>query len=252
MGIAALILGIIGALSGIVPFLFWVAGILGVIGLVLGFVGISRAQRGEATNGTMALWGTIISAVAMAVSIVGLVIFAGVFAAVSEGSSTEADSTASPATVTSTAAQAEVTAPTAAETPAPAQAEETASTVAEEVDVYKLEVGDCLGDVPEEGEFSTVPTVPCSEPHSEEVYAALTLPDEDGDFPGIETTEAQADELCFAEFADFVGISYEESVLDFTYFYPTEETWRDGDRLVTCTIYDPGKEVTGSLRGAKR
>jgi hypothetical protein len=33
LGIAALILGIIGALSGLIPILFWLAGILGVIGL---------------------------------------------------------------------------------------------------------------------------------------------------------------------------------------------------------------------------
>jgi hypothetical protein len=79
LGIAALILGIIGALSGLIPILFWLGGILGVIGLILGFVGRGRAKRGEATNGTMALWGIITSAVALVLSIVGLVIVIGAF-----------------------------------------------------------------------------------------------------------------------------------------------------------------------------
>jgi hypothetical protein len=251
MGIAALILGIIGVLSGIVPLFFWVAGILGIIGLFLGFVGLSRAQRGEATNGTMALWGIIISAVAMAVSIVGLVILVGLFADVGEGSSAETEVTDSPAAETSVApAQPTETAPTVADTSsAPAQPAETAPTVAEEVDISKLEVGDCLAEFLEEETF-TVPIEPCSEPHSDEVFAAVTLPD--GDFPGIDVIEVQVEELCIAEFEGFVGISYEESVLDFGYLYPTEESWRDGDRLVHCTIYDPGEEVIGTFRGAKR
>jgi VIT1/CCC1 family predicted Fe2+/Mn2+ transporter len=80
-GIAALILGLIGAISGIIPVFFWLAGILGVIGLILGFVGRGRAKRGEATNGTTALWGIITSAVAVVLSIVGLVILVGVIVA---------------------------------------------------------------------------------------------------------------------------------------------------------------------------
>ena len=74
LGIAALILGIIGAISGLIPLLFWIAGTLGVIGLILGFVGRARAKRGEATNGRTALWGIITSAIALILSIVGMVI----------------------------------------------------------------------------------------------------------------------------------------------------------------------------------
>src|SRR5918996_6386712 len=70
---SALVLGIIGVLSGFVPFFFWVAGILGIIGLLLGFIGYGRFQRSEASNGTMALWGIVTSAVAaVVVSIVPL------------------------------------------------------------------------------------------------------------------------------------------------------------------------------------
>jgi hypothetical protein len=146
----------------------------------------------------------------------------------------------------------ENTVPPAAETSAPAQAEETAPTVPtapERVDVFKLEVGDCIFEIPE-GESFTVPVVPCSEPHGHEIFAAVSLPE--GDFPGDDALFAQADEFCIAEFGSFVGLSYEESVLDFTYYHPSEDSWLDGDRVVTCTIYDPGGQVTGSLRGIER
>jgi hypothetical protein len=239
LGTAALILGIIGVVVGIIPFFFWLAVILGVIGLILGFVGRSRATRGEATNGTMALWGIITSAVAVVLSIVGLAILVGVFADSSEEASVETANTISPT------AENTVTPPV--ETSAPA--EETAPTVPVEVDVFKLEVGDCFAEV-SEGELMTVPVVPCSEPHIYEVYAQSSLPE--GDFPGADAILEQTEELCIAEFESFVGLSYEESVLDVFYLSPTEETWLVGDRAVTCSIYDPGEEVTGSLRGTER
>lgn len=50
LGTAALVLGIIGVLCGLVPLLFWAAGVLAVLALVFGFVGIGRARRGQATN----------------------------------------------------------------------------------------------------------------------------------------------------------------------------------------------------------
>jgi hypothetical protein len=48
-------LGIVGVLSVVLPFGFWVAAIFGTIGLILGLIGYGRFQRSEATNGTMAL-----------------------------------------------------------------------------------------------------------------------------------------------------------------------------------------------------
>ena len=248
LGIAALILGIIGVLSGpigvlsgLIPLFFGVAGILGIIGLILGFVGYGRFQRGAANNGTMALWGIITSAVAMVLSIGGLaILLIGVFADLSAEPSVETDSTVPPA----------------AETSAPAQAEETAPTEAKEVDLYDLydlTVGDCLRfpDAPWEV-IVGLPTVPCSEPHTDEVFAVVTLPNGDGDFPGMEAIGAQAEELCVAEFEGFVGLSYEESVLEIGLFPPEEEMWLDGDRLVVCMVNDPAGDTTGTLADANR
>jgi Septum formation len=145
----------------------------------------------------------------------------------------------------------ESTVPPAAETPAPTQAQETAAPGAGEVNVLDLKVGDCLADsAPRGEEVSSVQSVPCSQPHSEEIYAAVTLPE--ADFPGTEAMDAQADELCTAEFESFVGLPYEESVLYLTYLTPTRQSWSEGDREVVCSVYDPDGEVSGSLRGVQR
>jgi hypothetical protein len=235
LGIAALILGIVGVLSVVLPFGFWVAAILGTIGLILGLIGYGRFQRSEATNGTMALWGIITSAVAVLVSIVAAVILVGTDLAEELAVKDVAEVTVRPST----------------EMSAPAQPEETAPPGTEEVDIYDLEVGDCFSEIEDTEEmFSSVESVPCSKPHSEEVFVAETLPD--GDFPGMDAIDAQAEELCFTGFEEFVGLPFEESVLTLGFIIPSEDSWRYGDRLVLCTIYDPAGDVIGSLRGAER
>jgi hypothetical protein len=70
-----------------------------------------------------------------------------------------------------------------------------------EVIVYDLEAGDCLADPLSEGGEETVP---CSKPHSEEIYVTPTLPE--GDFPGQDAIFEQAEELCITEFESFVGL----------------------------------------------
>ncbi|MEU8889481.1 DUF4190 domain-containing protein [Streptomyces sp. NPDC048442] len=82
LGTAALILGIIGSLSGLVPLLFWLAGILGLIALVLGLTGAGRVKRGEATNKGVALTGAVLGLASLVLSVVGAVLL---FKAVDDG-----------------------------------------------------------------------------------------------------------------------------------------------------------------------
>jgi Septum formation len=93
-------------------------------------------------------------------------------------------------------------------------------------------------------------TVPCSKPHSEEIYVTPTLPE--GDFPGQDAIFEQAEELCITEFESFVGLPYEESALDIDISTPSERTWREDDRLVICAIFDPTGDTTGTLADANR
>ena len=98
LGIAALILGIIGAVSGLIPFLFWLAGILGVIALILGLVGRGRVKRGEATNKGTTTFGAVLGLIALILSVVGAVItFKAVGDAVDELDKAVSDTTATAA-----------------------------------------------------------------------------------------------------------------------------------------------------------
>ncbi|MFJ7946702.1 DUF4190 domain-containing protein [Streptomyces sp. NPDC096354] len=98
LGISALILGIIGAVSGLIPFLFWLAGILGVIALILGLVGRGRVKRGEATNKGATTFGAVLGLIALILSVVGAVItFKAVGDAVDELDKAVSDTTATAA-----------------------------------------------------------------------------------------------------------------------------------------------------------
>ncbi|TDX81096.1 putative regulator of septum formation [Rathayibacter sp. PhB151] len=118
-------------------------------------------------------------------------------------------------------------------------------------DVFQLRVGDCLNDELSETatEVTDVPTVPCSDAHSYEVFQNITMAEAD-EYPGETATTEQADSECQAAFEGFVGLSYEESQYDFSYYYPTQESWDGGDRVINCLITDPAGPSTGTLSGA--
>lgn len=119
-----------------------------------------------------------------------------------------------------------------------------------DTDVFSLSVGDCLNDT-DGTEVSEVPIVDCSAEHDFEVYYDFEIAD--GDFPGDDAINAQAETECQAGFEDFVKVSYDDSIYGFTYFTPTEGSWTNGnDRLVSCLIGDPNGKVTGSLAGAAK
>lgn len=123
-------------------------------------------------------------------------------------------------------------------------------TEAGQADVFSIKVGDCLNEASGDT-VSDVPVVPCAEPHDEEAYFEGTLEGEE--FPGDEQVQIKADEICYGAFEPFAGISYEESELDYYPYTPTEIGWNEaGDRVVSCIIYDPAAQTTGSLAGAAR
>ena len=119
-----------------------------------------------------------------------------------------------------------------------------------EVAVFELAVGDCFDD-PASEEVLSVATVPCSEPHDDEVFANVRLSESGGGFPGQAAVDEKAGFECFLRFAGFVGTQYEDSILDITFLSPTPESWAEGDRAVTCAVYRlDGRQMTGSARGS--
>lgn len=117
--------------------------------------------------------------------------------------------------------------------------------------VFSLDVGDCFDD-PEGGSeaIADLPLVACDEPHDNEVYALVELPDEA--FPGDEEILEVAAVDCLDAYEPYVGASYEDSTLFATWLVPTEASWDDGDRQVVCVLFDREGPLTASMQGSGR
>jgi hypothetical protein len=118
-----------------------------------------------------------------------------------------------------------------------------------EVGVENLAVGDCVvwGNQIDAESVTELDVVPCDQPHDVEVYAVFDL---SGDaYEGEERVVERADAGCYDEFARFVGLPYDESELEFSYIYPSEESWDYGDHGVLCQVgYPAPRQATGTLR----
>ncbi|GMA30945.1 septum formation family protein [Litorihabitans aurantiacus] len=121
-----------------------------------------------------------------------------------------------------------------------------------DTDVFTIAVGDCFddeGDLSGTTEVNSLPTVPCSQAHDNEVYAEYVFPD--GDYPGTDAVETTATQECLAQWKTFVGLDFEASALEVYPIYPTQGSWEQADdRVVSCAIWDPAGPVTGTLEGA--
>jgi hypothetical protein len=115
-------------------------------------------------------------------------------------------------------------------------------------DPSALVVGSCLDDLPG-GFVAADNVVDCAQPHSYEAFGGFDVAD--GVYPGDAAIETAALQGCEAAYGGYVGVSYQESRLDYYYVGPTEQTWAVGDREIFCLLFDPNAEQTvGSLAGS--
>ena len=124
-----------------------------------------------------------------------------------------------------------------------------------EGNVFSLKVGDCFNGPLSNTEYSIevrdVELVSCDEPHESEVYAVFELPD--SSWKGEDYVFEQAEIGCVARFEAFVGIEYELSTLYADIIYPLEESWKENDREVKCSVTEePAMKVSGSAKGSRR
>ena len=131
-----------------------------------------------------------------------------------------------------------------------------------ETPVVDIAVGDCFDGLGLHASEEAVPVdsvknVECAEAHEFEVFAVLSVASDFASFPGEEVLFDWGFENCSIEFERFVGTPYDSSVIYAVDLAPSPESWRDGDRDITCVLYEStdGFEpipVAGSLRNARR
>ncbi|MFS0703164.1 septum formation family protein [Cellulomonas sp. 179-A 9B4 NHS] len=134
------------------------------------------------------------------------------------------------------------------ENPPPAQRSEPGGevTASADADVFTLQVGDCLNYMQDEGssEISSLPTVPCSEPHDAEIYAETTVTEEQ-----FATVDDVADQYCYDQFAGYVGAAYEDSALYYSTLVPTPDGFAAGDDVVQCVVVQETGGLTATVQG---
>lgn len=116
-------------------------------------------------------------------------------------------------------------------------------------DPSALVVGSCLDDLPG-GFVAADNVVDCAQPHSYEAFGGFDVAD-GGAYPGDAAIETAALQGCEEAYGGYVGVSYQDSRLDYYFVGPTEQTWAVGDREIFCLLFDPNAEQTvGSLAGS--
>ena len=109
----------------------------------------------------------------------------------------------------------------------------------------EVKVGDCLAKLPDSSRVASVDVVPCAQPHKDEVFTVLTMPD------GVYPDRAAIEEYkgrCEPELATYSLDAAVDPAIKLFAIYPTEESWNDGHRTVTC-IAASDFDRTGSLAG---
>ncbi|MDX1887752.1 DUF4190 domain-containing protein [Mycolicibacterium sp. 120270] len=112
------------------------------------------------------------------------------------------------------------------------------------VSATEVKSGDCLTELPASGLVMTVDTAPCSEPHTGEIFSVMTMPD--GDFPGTFAIE-EYQNRCAPELAEYSPAAAEDPDVGLFVLYPSEDSWEQGDRSVTC-IATTDTPRTGPLK----
>ena len=116
------------------------------------------------------------------------------------------------------------------------------------IGAFNVRVGDCFNDEGFADEVSSVPGVPCSDPHDNETYAVFDV--KVTEYPAGEGMSEIAFESCMDRFETYVGKDYESSSLEITSMYPSPQSWRENDREVVCAVYDMnGEKLAGSAKG---
>jgi hypothetical protein len=116
---------------------------------------------------------------------------------------------------------------------------------------YAIQVGDCVNEPDNLTLVESLEAVPCSQAHDAEAYADFQLTG--SSWPGEDAVSEDAWTGCYERYESFVGIPWDDSELDFWVLQPTEESWADDDRAVTCALATmDGSPLRGSMRGSNR
>lgn len=113
------------------------------------------------------------------------------------------------------------------------------------VDASDVGLGDCLAEIPSDSSLvRSVDTVTCTQPHKGEVYFVTTVPGDD--YPGNQEVISYQDK-CEPALESYSTTAYQDPEVGMFVLYPTADSWKRGDRTVTC-IATTDVPRTGSIK----
>lgn len=126
------------------------------------------------------------------------------------------------------------------------------------VSVFSIEPGQCfVTPTTVKADLDKVDRTPCSAPHTQEAYATVRYTAADGstpeDYPGAAALTTFAQSACAQRFGPYVGVSYLDSKLFFTFLLPSARSWQQGDdRTIVCLVTTTGARITSSVKGSRQ
>jgi hypothetical protein len=210
--IAALIFGIIGG---------------ALLGFIFGFIALSQTKRTGQNGRGMAIAGIVLSGL-WTIGFVLLIVLA-------------VASSTPPGPVAPT------TVPTASPTAEPTTEPPVTTAPSTAISATELQVGDCLNDLTNSTDVSSLPSVPCAQPHEGEVFAVFDLPP--GPYPGAAGVDDLVSKGCNARLAQYSPSAPSDDAVGLFSVYPLEQNWNRDDREVVCIARATSGTTTGSIKG---
>lgn len=112
----------------------------------------------------------------------------------------------------------------------------------------EAEVGECVDVEVDGADVTGFDTKDCGESHEAEVFHKFDL---DGDtLPSDDQIFTRVEEECVPAFEEYTGRDFwSDEELDLTMITPSQDTWDDDDRTVTClAVRLDGQPMTESVR----
>jgi hypothetical protein len=94
----------------------------------------------------------------------------------------------------------------------------------------QLVLGNCLAELPDDGEVSTVQVVPCTEPHEAQVVARTDFA-ADATWPGQADADARVSRVCSPA---VLSADVDPTGVELVVWSPTSASWAEGDRTGLC------------------
>jgi Septum formation len=137
--------------------------------------------------------------------------------------------------------------PTASPTAEPTTEPPVTTAPSTAISATELQVGDCLNDLTNSTDVSSLPSVDCTQPHQGEVFAVFDLPP--GPYPGADGVDDLVSKGCNARLAEYSPGAPSDDAVGLFSVYPLEQNWERGDREVVCIAKATSGTTTGSIKG---